>query len=289
MGTLTNRFIETLADRENIPEVADEVAEMVTNAPYSPERTGLMAYMYHEGIGVPVDMDECFRLAEKAAFEGGDGLGYFLLGFMCDNAETPDQAEGGPRQKYDHYDAERFYEKCMEIDSRWRDPAILWLGDYYMDSAQGGDPDIAVDYYSMIAENDSEAAGRLSDYYWNLIMPEYLEDEEWEAGLFKWTQIAARLDPEEYAYRMGWIYADGLGCEKSYEEAQEWFQMAYDHGDWRGARAIATLLEEMMEENDLSDEDKATCLETIKQMNRLADEGHQEEIENDPDPSEEED
>ena len=108
METLTDRFISTLADREHIPEVAEEAAEMVTGAPNSPERTGLMAYMYHEGIGVPVDMDECFRLAEKAAFEGGDGLGYFLLGFMCDNAETPDQAEGGPRQKYDHYDAERF-------------------------------------------------------------------------------------------------------------------------------------------------------------------------------------
>lgn len=289
METLTDRFISTLADREHIPEVAEEGAEMVTGAPDSPERTGLLAYMYHEGIGVPVDMDECFRLAEKAAFEGGDGLGYFLLGFMCDNAETPDQAEGGPRQKYDHYDAERFYEKCTEIDSRWRDSAVLWMGDFYMDSTQGGDPDIAVDYYSMIAEDNAEAAGKLSDYYWDLIMPDYLEDDDREAGLYKWTQVAARLNPEEYAYRMGRIYADGLGCEESYEDAHEWFEKACESGDWRGARAIAILMEEVMEENELSEEDRANCLEVIEQMNKLADEMYQEELENEPDPSEEED
>ncbi len=112
MNTLTDRFIETLAESENVPEATEEIVKMVSGAPDSPERTGLLAYMYHEGIGVPVDLDKCFELAEKAAFGGGDALGYLLLGFMCDNSETPDQAEGGPRQKYDHYDAERFYAEC---------------------------------------------------------------------------------------------------------------------------------------------------------------------------------
>lgn len=247
--TLSDRFHDMLCGHEDDPAVQGEVAELVFNAADSPERDGLLALIYHEGIGVPGNMDKCFDFAEKAAFDGGNGLGYFMLGYMCDNAETPDQAEGGPRQKYDHYDAERFYELSSKIDSKWREFAILWLGDYYMDMAKGGDPEIAVEYYESIAENNAEAAGKLSDFYWNLIMPEYIEDEEWTSKLFKWSRVAESLNPEEYTYRMGWIYADGLGCEKSSQQAVEKFAKAYGYGDWRGAKSVATVFEELLEEN----------------------------------------
>lgn len=247
--TLSDKFHATLAGHEEDPEVQNEVAKLILNTEESPERDGLMALIYHDGIGVDADLEKSFELAEKAALEGGDGLGYFMLGYMCDNIETPDQAEGGPRQKYDHYDAERFYEACSKTESRWRKHAILWLGDYYMDSAKGGDPEIAVEYYESIAIDNAEAAGRLSDYYWDLIMPEYLEDREWWAKLFKWTKAATNLEPETYSYRMGWIYADGLGCKKSSDKAIEYFGNAYAYGDWRGAKAIAQVLTEALEEN----------------------------------------
>ncbi len=272
MITLTDRFIKILADQEADPDAVQEIVRLVFASPVTPERIGLQAYLYHEGIGVPVDLDKSFQLAEKAANEN-DGLGCFLLGYMCDNAETPDQAEGGPRQKYDHYDAERFYERCANIDSRWREPARLWLGDYYMDMAQGGDPDIGVEYYESIAENNSEAAGKLSDYYWNLIMPEYFEDEEWSAQLFKWTTIAARLSPEDYSYRMGWIYADGIGCEKSFDKAVDYFSEAYICGNWKGAEAIAALFESFMEEHpNQSEADRAACEANIKKWKTYAEE-----------------
>lgn len=290
METLTQRFISIMANNEENREACLKAAEMVLSAPSTPESTGLLAYMYHEGIGVDVNLDRCFELAEEAAFKGGDALGYFLLGYMCDNAETPDQAEGGPRQKYDHYDAERFYEKCAEIDSPWSTPAHLWLGDYYMDMAQGGDPEIGVEHYEAVAEDNDEAAGRLSDYYWNLVMPEYFEDEEWCAALFKWTEVAARLNPEEYSYRMGWIYADGFGCEKSFEKAIHFFEEAYNHGDWRGAKAVAQCYEEfILDSTEPGSKERAGCEQAIKEWNERADRMREDELLNDPDNCVEED
>lgn len=252
--SLTDRFHNTLAGKEEDATAQVMAAQLVLDAADGSERNGLLALMYHEGIGVEVDLGKSFEFAEKAAFDGGDGLGYFLLGYMCDNAETPDQAGGGPRQKYDQYDAERFYQICSRINSRWRVHAVLWLGSYYMDMAKGGDPEMAVEYLESIANENADAAGMLSDYYWDLVMPEYIEDEEWRMQLFKWSSVAARLDPEEYSYRMGWIYADGLGCEQAYDTAIEYFGRVYEYGDWRGAKAIAKVFEEILEENpDLSD------------------------------------
>ncbi|MDE6266863.1 MAG: sel1 repeat family protein [Muribaculaceae bacterium] len=268
--TLTDKFLELHKHLENNPDVETQIKCLIENAPQSSESDGLRALMYHEGIGYPADLDKCFELAERAT-EGGDPLGYFLLGFMCDNAETPDQEHGGPRQKYDHYDAERFYAGCAGIESVWRPYAVLWLGDYYFDSAQGGDPEIAVEYLESIAEDNSEAAGRLSDYYWDLIMPLYIEDDEWRAQLFKWTSVAARLSPEDYSYRMGWLYADGLGCEKSFEKSFDFFQEAFLNGDKKGAEAIAKIYEEYLEETpELSDTEKMKCRKEIDYWKNLS-------------------
>jgi len=277
--SLTDKFHETLAGFEEDPKVRGEVADMVLNAPDSSERDGLLAMLYHEGIGVPRNLDKAFELAEKAAFEGSDGLAYFLLGYMCDNAETPDQAEGGPRQKYDHYDAERFYEICSGIESRWRESAVIWLGDYYMNMAQGGDPEIGVEYYESIADDNAEAAGKLSDYYWNLIMPEYLEDEEWRRKAYEWTSVACRLNPEDYSYRMGWIYADGIGCERNFDKAKEYFGKAYGYGDWRGAEAIAKLYEERLEEKGAANEaEEERIRKEISEWHQKGDEMYEESL-----------
>ncbi len=250
--SLTDKFLRMLDSRDSNPAIQDKIFELIKEAPDSSERDGLMALMLHEGIVVPVDMDKSFEFAEKAAFEGGDPLGYYILGYMCDKAETPDQAEGGPRQKYDHYDAERFYEKCAEIDSHWKKYACNWLGDHFLNMARGGDPDTGIEYLEQIADEDAEAAGKLSDYYWEIVMPEYTEDQERTEALFRWTKKAAELDDEEeeYLYRLGWLYADGIGCKKSFWLALKYFGEAYYAGDWRGAESVANLLEEELPRKD---------------------------------------
>lgn len=276
---LSDKFHTILSSDLDDLRSQSEAADLVFNAPESPERDGLISLIYHEGIGVPVNLDTSFEYAEKAAFNGHDALGYLLLGYMCDNAETPDQAEGGPRQKYDHYDAERFYEICAGIDSRWRPQACLWLGDYYMDMAQGGDPEIGVEYYESIAEENAEAAGSLSDYYWDLIMPEYIEDEDWTTQLYKWTVIAARLNPEEYSYRMGWIYADGIGCEADSDKAFELFTDAYTYGDWRGAQAVAQMMQESLDGNSgLTADERSEKEQQISYWRDIAERMRQEEL-----------
>lgn len=262
--SLTDRFIEMLADKESQPEVCRKVHDMVFSAPVTPESVGLKAYIYHEGIGVEADLDESFRLAEEAAFDGGDPLGYFLLGYMCDNIETPDQDGGGPRQKYDHYDAERFYEKCAGIESRWQEQAHLWLAEYFMDSARGGDPEVALDHYKAIADSNVEAACRLADYYWEWVttVDEYTQEEADE--LFKWTKKAAELNPEDYSAPLGYLYADGIGCDVRPDLAVEAFTDAYAYGDKDAPDAIIDILQDFRDENpDLSDAEKADIADLI--------------------------
>lgn len=296
--SLSDEFHSLLAGGEDDPEVQKRVAELVLSAPIDSESTGLLALMYHEGIGVAVNLDRCFELAEKAAFGGGDGLGYFLLGYMCDNAETPDQAEGGPRQKYDHYDAERFYELCSKTDSRWAVPAHLWLGDYYMDSAQGGDPEIGVEHYEAIGEKDGEAACRLSDYYWeqltvNEVIPEEYRDAHLKEKVFHWTELAVNHNPHDYSYRMGWCYADGIGCDatKGFRLARKYWEDAYGFGDWRAADAIATLYEERLEAlpPDADEWERERCRREIDSWRKLAEKTREREWAEEPDCSQEED
>ena len=280
---LTKKIIDILDRHDNGTEVNRQIAEMVLGSPDTPEKDALIALIYHDGIGVDPDLEKSFEFAEKAAFQGHQGLGYYLLGYMCENAETPDQAEGGTRQKYDHYDAERFYEICSKIESPWREPAIIWLGDYYMDSAKGGDPEIGVEYYESIACSNADAAGRLSDHYWDLAMPDYLDDEEWTANLFKWTEVAADLDPEEYTYRLGWLYADGIGCEKDSDKAMQLFKKAYELGDWRGAKTTADIMRKSLSEKaDIDEKEKQKFDNEIELWSERAEKMYQEYILSNP-------
>ncbi|MDE6379189.1 MAG: hypothetical protein K2L11_01855 [Muribaculaceae bacterium] len=285
MQSLTDTVLRLLDSADENPSATDTIFKTVSEAPDGGERDGLLALIYHEGIGVEADLDKSFEYAEKAAFAGGEALGYYVLGYMCDKAETPDQAEGGPRQKYDHYDAERFYEKCAEKDGHWKRYACNWLGDYYLDMARGGDPEVGVEYLEAVAEEDAEAAGRLSDHFWDIVMPDYTDDRERTEALFRWTKKAAELDEEdeEYVYRLGWLYADGIGCGRSPRLALKYFHEAYLRGDWRGAESIANVLEENRDEGD-------TYMDAdIEEWRRRGEKMKDESDSGEPDPSLEED
>ena len=140
---LSEEFYRLLEEREENPEIEKEAARLVMSAPEDAESNGLLALMYHDGIGVERDLDKAFDYAEKAAMED-EGVALYLLGFMCENGETPDQLYGGPRQKFDHYDAEGFMERCAASSSSWAKDAWIWLGRYYMNMARVGDPEFGV-------------------------------------------------------------------------------------------------------------------------------------------------
>lgn len=289
--SLTDTFLRMFEHKDDNSDSRRKIYEFISDAPDSSERDGLMALLLHEGIGVRINLDKSFEYAEKAAFDGNDALGYYILGYMCDKAETPDQAEGGPRQKYDHYDAERFYEKCAEKEGPWKKYACNWLGDHFLNMARGGDPELGVEYLEQIAEKDAEAAERLSDYYWDIVIPDYTDDERAE-DLFRWTKKAVELDEEdeEYLYHLGWLYADGIGCEKSFWLALKYFGLAYFAGDWRGAESIANLLEERLDEgHGLSPEEVKEFRTDIDGWRRKAKTMKEEEDAEQPDPSIEED
>ena len=278
MGTLSDKFHETLCGHEDDPKVQKRVAQLILSAPVTPESNGLMALMYHEGIGVPVNLDKSCELAEKAAFDGNDGLGYFLLGYMCDNAETLTYSKDGLSSKYDYNDAIGFYTKCSEIKSRWQSHAHLWLGDYFMDSTRGDDPDTAVRHYETIADNNSEAAAKLSDYYWelrtfNAVVPDEFKDDNLDAKIYKWTLKAVTSNPHDYSYRMGWIHADGIGCNPSFRLARKYWEDAYEFGDWRAADGIASLFEEKLEslpDTKGNESERNYCIKSISSWRALA-------------------
>ena len=224
-------------------------------------------------MGVEQSFDKAFSLAKKAGLDGGDPGALYLLGLMCENAETPDQAEGGPRQEYDHYDAERFYELCAQKDSIWKATAISWLGDYYMDMARGGDPEVAIDYYTMIGHDDPDAAEALSDYYYDMVAYNIENDvynEENGEKLYEWTLEAYRFNPHDYAYRMGRIYAEGIGCEPSFRLARKYYEDAYEFGVIDAADDIANLYQNRIDTNDLPADELARCRKEVESWHRIA-------------------
>ncbi|MDE6697366.1 MAG: hypothetical protein K2K25_10850 [Muribaculaceae bacterium] len=205
---LSKEFYRLLDESDGDPQAQKKAAELVFCAPDDAEKNGLLGLMYHDGIGVERNLDKAFEYAEKGAVEN-EGVALYLLGFMCENGETPDQFDGGPRQKYDHYDAEHFMERCASTSSSWAADANLWLGRYYMDMARGGDPEYGVEFLEKIGENSSEAAGILYDYYRNLWEIGYAAVEEEKRELAenvrKWRELAkkqwerdaeAEADPE---------------------------------------------------------------------------------------------
>ncbi len=135
-------FLRSLGRIDEALECYDGALEIITSGSFreNPDQEAIeeIASLYINLSVLKLDTQlkdqasESAQLTEKAAFEDHDPLGYYLLGYMCYNEETPDQATGGPRQEYDWYDAERFYEICAKSESKWRVPACLWLGDFFM-------------------------------------------------------------------------------------------------------------------------------------------------------------
>lgn len=230
-----------LAGHENDPAVRTQIADMVIGAADSPERDGLLALIYHEGIGVPADLDKSLECAAHAAAVD-DGLGCFMLGYMCDNNETSG--------KYAPGDAVRFYERCAAIGSRWQGWAIFWLCDYYHD------------IFADVEHADADLCARL----------------------FKWTEAAARHEPKKYAALLGRLYEDGTGCGPDKDKAVDCYEEACSHGDWRGAKSLARLLEQYLAGNPaMSAAERSECESHIRALAELGEQLYEDRLLHDED------
>lgn len=294
---LSEEFYNILSHEDEDPEAYNKAAELVFKAPVTSESTGLLAMMYYDGIGVEEDLEKAFEYAEIAAAEN-EGTALYILGHMCENAETPDQECGGPRQKYDHYDAEHFMERCSKTDSLWTNAAHLWLGDYYMDMAKGGDPEVAVEHYEAIGEDNAEAAGKLSDYYYDqwfvdMVIPDEYRTKNLADKIFHWTQRAVNFNPRDFSYRMGCVCAEGIGCDpdEGFHLALKFWEDAFGFGDWAAAESIANLYEDQQEKlsPETPDSVKENIIKQIESWREMAQRERERQWAEEPDPSIEED
>lgn len=278
---LSENFWEILNRDPESEDALNRAALLLKEAPDGPEKDGLTALCLYNGWGMTRDLDKAFEAAERAALSN-EGVALFLLGIMCENAETPDQQEGGPRQKYDHYDAEHFMQRCAATSSSWAEDAHLWLGHYFMNSARGGDPDEAIDHFAAIGHENADAAAALADYYRDMAEYSDYTDEEYNTKTYEWTQEAARLNPEDYSYEYAMLLLRGVGCEPSMQKAREYFEKDYGFGHWQGASALALLWEKYATRPGLSQEEADYCLRETTRWANISQDIRQSEKEADP-------
>lgn len=230
-----------------------EARELIANERPSAMRTGMEAlYLY------AVD-DDCEKAFAKALDGYGqeDGTAAYTLGLMIANADTPDQRTGGDRQQFDEYDAPGFMEAAARSDSPFAEDAHLWLGDYFIDSARGGDPDEAIDNYKAIVKTNITAAERLVEYYWDRAY--YADYEGDNSELFDSVVNAVELAPADFSYEMAWLYNEGIGCERDFRMARKYLEDAYAMGDERAPELLSEIWQERADDTTLDSSERDLC------------------------------
>lgn len=251
---LTHDFFNLLNDNKDIEAVA-----LLNDAPHTPEADALRGYAMYYGIGgTPEDDERAFQIFENGV-AAGDSLSQYMLGIMCEDASTPDQAEGGPRQKYDWYDAERFMTLCAEnTEGAFAGMAWLWLGKYFIDSTRGEDPELGEEYLEKAAEADfDEAAEILRDRAED--RAEYYDWQDVEANgcLLRWQQRMYEMNPHDESYAYGRLFSGVPGIPENLRLALKLYEEDYEFGHSQGARALALHYEARAEDLTLAVADRA--------------------------------
>lgn len=261
MKTLTNTFFSLLSEEKEY-----EAAAVLREAPDSPENCGLRGYACYCGIDSPyADTDKAFEYFELGA-EENDSLSLYYLGIMCERGETPEQRTGGEHQKYDHYDAERFMSLCADGHGIMEQWACLWLGQYYHDSAHGGDPEEAVTYFVRAADLENEEAVEwLAHIYADYAEYEDYADEQRNLEMFKWQEKAYENNPHDESYNYGHLLYGGIpGIPANLRLALKLYEEDFEFGHAQGARALALHYENEAEKaEDAEQAEKFTALAEI--------------------------
>lgn len=146
--------------------------------------------------------------------------------------------------RYDWYDAEKYMEMCYKTESDISVEAAVWLAEYFLDSAEGGDPEFAMDYLNYAADKGHKRATELlADHYFSLAENEDFKNEEANSLAFKYEQRAYEDDPHEQSYNYGYMYFYGIGTPVNLRLALKLFEEDYEFGHKEGAEALADYYE----------------------------------------------
>lgn len=77
--------------------------------------------------------------------------------------------------------------------------------------------------------------------------------------IFKQISEAVEANPHDYSYIMGLLYADGIGCDRDFRLATNYFEDAYAFGDKRAAYALAKLFADRLSHTNLKPWEKELC------------------------------
>lgn len=239
----------------------------------TPEIFGLKGYCYYYGVGdCPENDDAAYAYFEAGAYSQ-DSLSLYCLGIMCDEGRTPDQAEGGPRQRHDQFDAEDFMTRCECAHGTFESAACLWLGEYFMDSTRGEDPEVGVEYYERAAAAGiQEAVKALAEYYWEMAGYREYKDPEYNEKLFHWQQLAYEGNPHDESYNYGCLLDGSFpGIPENLRLCLKLYEEDYEFGHSQGARALARHYEALSTDPRLSDEVALKAAKTAEIWDERAD------------------
>ncbi|MFN7096943.1 MAG: tetratricopeptide repeat protein, partial [Gammaproteobacteria bacterium] len=207
-----------------------------------------------------------------------------------------DQGDIRAQNNLGHYEnIERQYNKAIKWFQRAADQghaqAQYNMGTLY-ENGEGYDSDIAkaVKYYKLAAAQGHKDAllrlGLIFDFkkhHQNIqkIIPalptlwQYHDRDDTipqYAEVVKWYGCAAEQGDADAAYRLGKIYAQGIGVEKNLEEAKKWYELADENGHEKAAQQLEAISDNMesgvvqsnvMEEEDAKRKRETTSVSTI--------------------------
>ena len=216
------------------------VAEECRNG--NPTAYGYMGYMtYYGEAGIECDYKQALMWFEKGA-EENDSLSLYYMGLMCEAYE-------GTEDKYDWYDAEPFMTRCAEQKGMYAQFAALWLGEFFGDSAKGGDPEVSIDYYTLAAElGNDDAIKYLAEYYYDEAENAEFKDENLNRQAYKYQEEAYEQNPHDESFYYGYLLEHGIGTPQNLRLAMKLYEEDYTFGHSQGPRALANHYEQVGDE-----------------------------------------
>ena len=171
-----------------------------------------LGFMYEEGLGADCDYEKAFEYYQKSS-EYGSALAMCRIGYLYDYGYI-----GG---EVNSEEAMNWYYKAAKAGSG---EAMYCIGSKYEENE---DYENAKVWYTVAASNDnSDSMFSLAFLYY---YGKYSDEPDYENAL-KWFTKAANAGNSYALDMVGNMYMDGKGCEQSFENAKQCFELAVERG-----------------------------------------------------------